>query len=159
MNLDEILDKQEEEILDEAKHTRSDEYTRYWHHFTPEEKEQYVKEGHKPKSGIWIYKHREALGLDYHNKDVIVHHKDHNKHNYKKSNLKILSRAEHVREDPNARKCWKCSKEGCGNEHYAHGLCYKHYMQMYRKHKFGNYDKSKNKAKDERKKERPKKDQ
>lgn len=152
MNLDELLDKNEEEILDEAKHTRSDEYTRYWHHFTPEEKEQYVKEGHKPKSGIWVYKHREAMGLDYHNKDVIVHHKDHDKHNYKKSNLKILSRAEHVREDPNALKHAgeKCKEPGCGNSYYARGYCYKHYIAHFRKGEFGHYDPSKNKSKKER---------
>lgn len=153
MNLDELLDKQEEEILDEAKHTRSDEYDRYWHKFTPEEKEQYIKEGHKPKSGIWIYRHREAMGLDYHNKDVIVHHKDHDKHNYKKSNLKILSRADHVREDPNARKHWKCSVPGCGNEHYARGYCLKHYIAHFRKGDFGNYNPKKNRSKKDRKKE------
>ena len=153
MNLGELLDKKEEEILNEAKHTRSDEYTRYWHHFTPEEKEQYVKEGHKPKSGIWVYRHREAMGLDYHNKDVIVHHKDHDKHNFKKSNLEILSRAEHVREDPNALKHKDeiCKEKGCGNSYYARGYCYKHYISHFRKGEFGNYNPSKNRSKKERK--------
>lgn len=158
MNLDELLDKEEEDILSEAKHTRSDEYPRYWHHFTPEEKEQYVKEGHKPKAGIWIYRHREAMGLDYHDKDKVVHHKSRDKNDYSKENLQITTRSEHAIIDPNARKCWKCSKKGCGNEHYAHNLCYKHYMQMYRKHKFGNYDKSKNKSLKDRKKEDSKKE-
>lgn len=158
MNLDELLDKEEKDILDEAKHTRSDEYPRYWHHFTPEEKEQYVKEGHKPKAGIWIYRHREAMGLDYHDKDKVVHHKSRDKNDYSKENLQIVTRSEHAIIDPNARKCWKCSKKGCGNEHFAHGLCFKHYMQMYRKGEFGNYDPKKNKSKKDRKKEDSKKD-
>lgn len=134
MTLDELLQKNEEDIF-EAIHTQASDYLRYWHHFTPEEKEAYVKEGHKPKSGIWIYKHREALGLTYKDKDVIVHHKNHDKHDFSKENLKILTRSEHAIEDPNARKNFKCSIKGCGNEHYAHKLCFKHYMQKYRKDK------------------------
>lgn len=133
MTLDELLDEQEEEILDEAKHTSCLEYERYWHHFTPEEKEAYVKEGHKPKSGIWIYKHREAMGLDYHDKRV-VHHKDHDKHNNSKSNLQIVDRREHAILDPNAlkHKNEKCSK--CHiRPYYAKGLCYQCYQKQYRK--------------------------
>lgn len=165
MNLDDLLNEEENKIifdtdcmidetdynlLDEAKHTRSDEYPRYWHHFTPEEKEQYVKEGHKPKSGCWIYKHREAMGLDYHDKDKIVHHRNRNKNDYDKKNLQVVSRSEHAIVDPNARKNFKCKMQGCGNEHYAHGLCRKHYMRLYRNNKFGNYDEAKNRSKKER---------
>lgn len=150
MNLAEILDNTEDDILDEAKKVRGDDYPRYWHHFTPEEKEQYVKEGHKPKSGIWIYKHREALGLDYHDKDKLVHHKNHNKEDYSKKNLQIVSRSSHAIIDPNARKHYKCSVEGCGNDHYGRELCFKHYMQRYRKKEFGNYNKKKNRSKEER---------
>lgn len=146
MNLNELLDKNEEDILDEAKHVRADDYPRYWHHFTPEEKEQYVKEGHVPKCGVWVYKHREAMGLDYHNKDKIVHHRNGDKSDFSKSNLMILSRAEHCREEPN-RKIYtdedKCRIKGCGNLCYAHHLCYKHYMKFYREGKFGNFKKEK----------------
>ena len=140
MNLDEILEEEENDILSEWHHTRSDEYPRIWHHFTPEEKEQYVKEGHKPKSGIWIYKHREAMGLDYHDKDVIVHHKNRDKNNYEKTNLQIVDRATHARIDPNAKKYSendKCKEKGCGNSVYSHYYCYKHYMKHYRKGEFG----------------------
>lgn len=161
MNLDELLNKEEEDILSEAKHTRSDEYPRYWHHFTPEEKEQYVKEGHKPKSGIWVYRHREAMGLDYHDKDKVVHHKSHDKNDYSKENLQIVTRSEHAIIDPN-RKIYgddeKCKIKGCGNSIYSHYLCYKHYMQKYRKGEFGNYDPKKNKSKKDRKEKGSKKD-
>lgn len=150
MNLDELLDE-EEKILDEAIHVKASDYDRYWHHFTPEEKERYTKEGHVPKSGVWIYKHREAMGLDYHDKDKLVHHRNHDKHDYSKDNLQIVSRSEHAIIDPNARKHFKCSVPGCGNEHYSHKLCFRHYMQKYRKGEFGNYDPKKNKAKKERK--------
>lgn len=149
MNLDQILDEEEQdmfdELLDEAKHTRADEYARYWHHFTDEEKAEYAKTHNVPKSGKWIYNHREAMGVTSDDKDVVVHHKNHDKHDYRKENLQVVSRAEHCRIDPNARKRWKCGIKGCGNEHYGRGYCLKHYMQMYRKHKFGNYNETKNK--------------
>ena len=153
MNLDEILDEFENNILDEAKKVRADSYPRYWHHFTQEEREQYVKEGHKPKSGIYIYKHREALGLDYHDKRI-VHHKDKNKERFDKDNLVALTRAEHCQIEPN-RKIYddneKCKIKGCGNSIYSHYLCFKHYMQKYRKGEFGNYDPKKNLSKKDRK--------
>lgn len=131
MNLDNLLDNEENSTLEEAKKILGSDYTRFWHHFTPEEKEQYVKEGHKPKSGIWIYKHREALGLDYHDKRV-VHHKNKDKHCNRKSNLVALSRAEHAIVEPNAlkhkgEKCSECKKR----PYYANGLCYNCYMRHY----------------------------
>lgn len=94
------------------------------------------------------------MGLDYHDKDKLVHHKSHDKKDYNKDNLQIVSRSEHAIIDPNARKYWKCSVPGCGNEHYSKKLCFKHYMQMYRKHKFGNYDETKNRSKKERNKKK-----
>lgn len=130
MTLNEILSN-ETETIDEAIHTLPSDYERYWHHFTPEEKEAYTKEGHVPKSGLWIYKHREAMGLDYHDKRV-VHHKDHDKHNNSKNNLQIVSRKEHAIIDPNALKhkgelCKECKKR----PFYANHLCYKCYMKHY----------------------------
>lgn len=151
MNLDNLLDELEEDILDEAKHTRSDEYSRYWHHFTDEEKAEYAK-NHKPKSGKWIYNHREVMGLTSDDKDVVVHHKNHDKHDYRKSNLQIVTRAEHCRIDPNSLKHAgeKCKEKGCGNDYYARGYCYKHYIAHFRKHEFGNYNPKNNRSKKER---------
>lgn len=93
------------------------------------------------------------MGLDYHDKDRLVHHKSHDKKDYNKNNLQIVSRSEHAIIDPNARKCFKCKIEGCGNEHYSHGLCFRHYMQKYRKGEFGNYNPKKNRSKKEREKD------
>lgn len=156
MNLDQILDEEEQDMFDEligeAKHTRADEYSRYWHHFTDEEKKEYAKTHNVPKSGKWIYKHREVMGVTSDDKDVVVHHKNHDKHDFRKRNLQIVSRAEHCKIDPNALKHAgeKCKEKGCGNDYYARGFCYKHYIAHFRKGEYGNYNPKKNRSKKER---------
>ena len=150
MNLDELLDKEEAEVLDEAVHIKASDYERHWVEMSKEEAAAYNKEHGTHIHGYWEYPHRVAAGLKF-GDNRISHHKNKDKHDNRKENVVALSRAEHCRVEPNARKHFKCSVPGCGNEHYAHNLCFKHYMQKYRKHDFGNYNKNKNKSKEERK--------
>lgn len=134
MKLDELLNLNTEDTLEE-RYTDAREYLRHW----------------DKEKRLWVYGHREALGIDE-NEGKIVHHKNGDKHDNRKSNLQLVSRAEHCKIDPNARKYYKCKKKGCDGVHYQHGLCLKHFMQKYRKGEFGNYDKTKNYSKKTRKK-------
>lgn len=154
MTLKELVDKEnsekvfweDDEIIDEAKVVTPLDYKRHWVEFPKNEKHYSKKTGNR-LYGIYIYDHREAAGAKY-GDGKVVHHKDHNKHNNSKSNLEKVSQSDHCKIDPNARKCYKCKI--CGEPHYAKGYCKKHYMQKLRAGKFGNYDKEKNYAKDER---------
>ena len=140
MTLNELLSQEvklPDELLDEAKHVRPDDYNREW-----------IK-GENGKKGHWQPKHREVMGLTPDDPRV-VHHKNHDKHDNRKSNLEVVSRAEHCKIDPNALTYTDCKVPGCKNPHYSHHLCKKHYMRAFRKGKFGNYDKSKNYSKKER---------
>lgn len=134
MNLNEFLDKTEDDILDEAKYTSALEYKRHWKELSKEEADKYNKEHGTHIHGYWVYDHREAAGATY-GDNTVVHHKDHDKHNNHKRNLMKISRADHCIVDPNAlkHKGEKCKEKGCGNDYYAKGYCYKHYMKHYRK--------------------------
>lgn len=145
MTINEILS--DLTYIDEAKHTRPDEYDRKWMEY-PKDEKHYYPSG-KRKYGRWIYGHKEAMGVGE-DKNKVVHHKNHNKHDNRPSNLQVCTRSEHCKIDPNARKFTDCKVPGCKNSHYSHHLCLKHYMQKYRKGKIGNYDKSKNYSKSSR---------
>lgn len=139
MTLNELLNQEitipEELTLNEAKHVRPDDYNREW------------VSGKNGEKGHWQPKHRSVMGLGP-NDPRVVHHKNHDKHDNRKSNLEVVSRSEHCKIDPNARKIYKCKI--CGKPHYSRGYCKMHYMRVFRKHKFGNYDKSKNYSKSDR---------
>lgn len=145
MTLFEILNSSS--VIEEAKHTNPNEYERVWVEF-PKNEKHYYQSG-KRKYGKWVYKHKEKMGVKE-TKNLVVHHKDNNKKNNSKSNLVVVTRAEHCRIDPNARKFTDCKVKGCKNKHYSHHLCLTHYMQRYRSGKIGNYDKSKNYSKKNR---------
>lgn len=140
MTIEELLTEEaykKDETLEEAKHVNPNEYPRYWHEYTKEEKEKNPDlKGH----GKWIYKHREALGVDS-DEEMVVHHINNDKNDFDPENLALVTRAEHCRIDPNARKHFGCKVEGCRNPHYEHGYCLKHFMQLYRKGKFGHHKK------------------
>ena len=160
MNLDELLDKEENEILEEARHVRADDYERHWVEMSKEEADAYNKEHGTHIHGYWEYPHRVAAGLKFGDKRI-SHHINKNKHDNRKENVVALTRSEHCKVEPN-RKIYgddeKCKIKGCGNSIYSHYLCYKHYMQKYRKGEFGNYDPKKNKSKKDRKEKSSKKD-
>ena len=125
-----------EEELEEAKDTNGGDYARHWHEY-PKGQKHYTSNG-KRRWGYWIYNHRENAGSHF-GDGTIVHHKNHNKHDNSRSNLRKInsgsdgkSRATHAIIDPNARKHTKCKI--CGAPHYANGLCEKHYMRKYRLH-------------------------
>lgn len=149
MTINKLLEEEaykEEDTIEEAKHTEGNEYPRYWHEYTKEEKEKNPSlKGH----GIWIYKHREAMGVDA-NEKMVVHHIDGDKNNFDPENLALVSRSEHCKIDPNARKHFGCKVKGCTNPHYQHGYCLKHFMQKYRSGEFGHYDPKKNESKKNR---------
>ena len=137
VKLPEELLLSEEEILDEAKHVRPDDYNREW---VP---------GKNGEKGHWLPKQREVMGLSPSDPRV-VHHKNGNKHDNRKSNLQVVSRAEHCKIDPNALQYTDCKVPGCKRPHYSHHLCKMHYMRAFRKGKFGKYDKDKNYSKKDR---------
>lgn len=145
-NVDENDEASEGMTLDEAKVVSPLDYKRHWEEWPLSEKHYSKKTGNR-LYGRWVYDHREAAGAKY-GDGKVVHHHDHDKHNNSKENLSKVSRSKHAIIDPNARKCYKCKI--CGAEHYSHGLCQKHYMQKFRKGKFGNYSKSNNRSKEER---------
>lgn len=150
MTIAEILSKEEFQKLDEAKITSPLEYERHWIEF-PKGEEHFSKNGNK-LHGYWSYTHRENAGCKY-GDGKIVHHKDNNKHNNSKENLEITDRAGHCRIDPNAAKKYAgkhCKIKGCKEKIFGRFLCHKHYMQAYRKGKFGDYDEVKNHSKKER---------
>lgn len=130
MKIDELLAL---DVLEE-RYTDAREYKRHW----------------DKEKRLWIYDHRAALGVDE-TEEKIVHHKNGNKHDNRKCNLELLTRAEHCKVDPNARKYYKCKEKDCDNDHYQHGYCLKHFMRRYRAGEFGAYDKTKNYSKKERK--------
>ena len=154
MNLDELLDK-EEENLEEAVHIRADDYERHWVEMSKEEAAAYNKEHGTHIHGYWEYPHRVAAGLKF-GDNRISHHKNKDKHDNRKENVVALSRAEHCRVEPNALKHAgeKCKEKGCGNDYYARGYCFKHYIAHFRKGEFGNYNPKKNKSKKERNKDK-----
>ena len=140
---DEVFDYSQ---LDEAKKVVPTDYERHWVEWPLDEKH-YSKKTGRRLYGYWSYRHREVAGAHY-GDNSIVHHKNGVKHDNSKNNLKKMSQADHCRVDPNSRKRYKCRI--CGAPHFCQGLCQKHYMQKFRKGKFGNYDPSKNRSKDER---------
>lgn len=135
-----------EDELNEAKIVTPKDYDRRWVEWPLSEKH-YSKKTGRRLYGRWVYKHREVAGAEY-GDNTVVHHRNAHKDCNKKSNLEKMSRAEHCRVEPNALKHTKCRI--CGAPHFSHGLCQKHYMQQFRKGKYGNYDPSKNRSKDER---------
>ncbi len=134
MNLDKLLDKEEVDMLSEAKHTSCLEYERRWYEMSKKEAEKYNTAHGTHIHGYWVYDHREAAGCKYGDKRV-VHHIDRDKHDNDPDNLQAVSRAEHCRIDPNALKHEgeKCKVKGCDEPYYAHGLCRHHYMIAWKK--------------------------
>lgn len=137
-----------DEVIIEAKKVTGLDYKRHWEEWPLDEKHYSKKTGNR-LYGRWVYDHREAAGAKY-NDGKIIHHKNHVKSDNSKSNLQVTDRKNHCRIDPNARVYTDCKIPGCKNPHYSHHLCKKHYMQKFRKGKFGNYDKSKNYSKKDR---------
>jgi hypothetical protein len=87
------------------------------------------------RKGIWIYDHREKLGLKP-NDGFIGHHKDRNKENNNKKNLQKVDRRSHAIIDPNAKKYQdddKCDVKGCSKKPVAKGKCWAHYIASRRK--------------------------
>lgn len=82
---------------------------------------------------LWVYAHREALGLSEKDRHLVVHHKDDDETNFDPSNLVALTRAEHAKIGRPALKHEKCKI--CGKPHFARALCLMHYMREYRKEK------------------------
>lgn len=80
---------------------------------------------------LWIYDHREVLGLTDKDRDLIVHHKDDDETNFSKSNLVALTRAEHARVGKPALKHETC--KNCGAPHFAKHLCQRCYKRLWRK--------------------------
>jgi len=83
------------------------------------------------KKGLWEYKHRAKLGLYSTDTDKVVHHKNGNIHDNRKSNLEIVSRATHAALGKPALKHEKCRY--CNKPHFAHGLCRSHYYKKFKK--------------------------
>lgn len=140
------------ETLDETKkhpkHPSALDYDRYWEEWPLDEKHYSKKTGNR-LYGRWVYRHREVAGAKY-GDGKIIHHRNNDKHDNSKSNLQVTDRSGHCKIDPNSRTYFDCSVPGCKGKHFARHLCLRHYMQKFRKHKFGNYDKDKNYSKDER---------
>ena len=80
MTINEILSDLTDELenIDEAKHTRPDEYERKWVEY-PKNEKHYYPSG-KRKYGRWVYGHKEAMGVGE-DKNIVVHHKDNDKRN------------------------------------------------------------------------------
>lgn len=114
MKIQEILN-----LLEEKKDWhKANEYSRVWN----------PKAG---KKGLWEYKHRAKLGLYSTDTDKVVHHKNGNIHDNRKSNLEVVSRAKHAALGKPALKHEKCKY--CKEKHFAHGLCRHHYFKKYKK--------------------------
>lgn len=145
---DPIIYWEDEEEIEEAKKVTGLDYDRHWVEW-PKSEKHYSKKTGRRLYGYWQYSHREAAGLHY-GDPAIVHHRNKNKHDNSKNNLEVCSRADHCRIEPNNLKHEGCCIKGCKNPHFSHGYCQKHFMQRYRKGKFGSYDESKNRSKDER---------
>lgn len=145
MKINEILDQEAYINIDEAHHTTELEYNRKWVEYTKEEREAHPEKGY----GYWELEHRKNMGVNS-DEPKIVHHKDGNKHNNSPDNLMLITRAEHCKIDPNARKHYGCKIKGCKNPHYAKGYCLKHYMEKFRDGKFGHYNPKNNKSRKDR---------
>lgn len=113
MNLDEILESTSEVILEKAANL----YPRRWDN----------------EKRLWVYTHREKLGLSEKDRDLVVHHKDDDETNFDPENLEAISRAEHARIGKPALKHEKCKISGCEQKHFAKGYCQKHYKRIWRK--------------------------
>lgn len=81
------------------------------------------------ETNLWQYEHRAKLGLGPNDRDKVVHHKDGNIHNNRKSNLEILDRGSHARTGRPALKHEKCTK--CGKKHFAKGFCRQCYYKKF----------------------------
>lgn len=113
MTVEEILDEaSKEEVITEKS---ANLYPRKWDN----------------KKRLWVYKHRELLGLSDKDRDLVVHHKDDDETNFDPDNLVAVTRAEHARLGKPALKHEKCKI--CGAPHFAKGLCQKHYKRIWRK--------------------------
>lgn len=143
-----FLEEEEYEALVEAKKVSPLDYKRHWEEWPLSEKHYSKKTGNR-LYGRWVYDHRENAGATY-GDGKIVHHHNHDKHDNSKSNLSKISQSEHCKIDPNARKHTGCKIKGCNGEHFAQGFCQKHYMQRFRKGKYGHYNKDNNYSKEER---------
>ncbi len=110
MKIKQVLDLLEK---DENGHWTANEYKRTWN----------------SKTGLWEYNHRSKLGLSPTNKDKVVHHKNGDIHDNRKSNLEVVSRAEHAATGKPALKHEKCRY--CKEKHFGKGLCRYHYFKRY----------------------------
>lgn len=83
------------------------------------------------------YLHRAKTGADGYN--TVVHHKDGDKHNNNKNNLKIMSRSEHTGIENTKLKTQytTCTIKGCKRPHHAKGLCKSHYLTKLIYSKYG----------------------
>ena len=113
MTVEEILNEEEKETLLTEKSANL--YPRHWDN----------------SKRLWVYDHREKLGLSEKNRDLVVHHKDDDETNFNPDNLVAITRAEHARIGKPALKHEKCRI--CGAKHFAKGLCQKHYKRIWRK--------------------------
>lgn len=104
-----------EDILSEN-HKASD-YKRWWN----------------KETGLWEYEHRNKLGLTSADTEKVVHHKDGNIHNNKKSNLQILDRGSHAAIGKPALKWDHCKIKNCKEKHFSKGYCRKHYWEKFNK--------------------------
>lgn len=104
-----------EEILEEGKKKpwTANQYKRRWN----------------AQTNLWSYSHREKLGLTPADKDKVVHHKNGDIHDNRKSNLEVLTRGEHAAVGKPALKHEKCRY--CDNKHFAKGLCRHHYFKKF----------------------------
>lgn len=90
----------------------------------------------------WEYEHRvvmeEFLGRRLTSEEH-VHHVDEDITNNDISNLKIVSRSEHIRIHKPAKKESerKCFIEGCLKKHHAKGFCKIHYAREYPAKQYG----------------------
>lgn len=113
MTVEEILNEEGKDTLLTEK--KANLYPRHWDN----------------EKRLWVYDHREKLGLTEKDKNLIVHHKDDDEKNHSIDNLVALTRAEHARIGKPALKHEKCRI--CGAKHFAKHLCQKHYKRLWRK--------------------------
>jgi hypothetical protein len=81
--------------------------------------------------GLWTYEHREKMGLTNKDIDKVVHHKNGDIHDNRKSNLEVVDRKTHAAIGKPALKHEKCRY--CDKPHFARGLCRSHYYKKFKK--------------------------